>query len=121
MGLKIFSYFFFPITDLDESRLKVAKELGADMTFKITSRNGKEVAQQINKEFGPVDKTIECTGAESSIHTAIYVCFSDIFFIKLGFRNTLNLYSYPSAFNSKQFSFEKLLLFILSKLNNIFC
>lgn len=60
------------ITDLDESRLKVAKELGADTTFKITSRDGKEVAEQINKEFGNVDKTIECTGAESSIHTAIY-------------------------------------------------
>lgn len=62
------------VKDLDESRLKVAKELGADTTFKITSRDGKEVAEQINKEFGNVDKTIECTGAESSIHTAIYVC-----------------------------------------------
>ena len=49
------------------------------MIFKITSRNGKEVAQQINKEFGPVDKTIECTGAESSIHTAVYVCHCNYF------------------------------------------
>jgi len=59
--------------DLDENRLKVAKDLGADMTFKISSRDGKVVADQIRKEFGRVDKTIECTGAESSIHTAIYV------------------------------------------------
>lgn len=59
--------------DLDEGRLAVAKKLGANMTFKITSRDGKEVAQMINKEFGDVDKTIECTGADSSIHTAIYV------------------------------------------------
>ena len=59
--------------DLDESRLKVAKELGADMTFKITSRDGREVAEQVNKEFGKVDKTIECSGAESSVHTAVYV------------------------------------------------
>lgn len=60
------------VTDLDEGRLKIAKELGADMIFKVTSRDGKVVAEQIKKEFGRVDKTIECTGAESSIHTAIY-------------------------------------------------
>ncbi|XP_066923109.1 sorbitol dehydrogenase-like [Clytia hemisphaerica] len=64
------------ITDLDENRLKVAKELGADMTFKITSRDGREVAEQVKKEFGRIDKTIECSGAESSVHTAIYATAS---------------------------------------------
>jgi len=60
------------ITDLDEGRLKVAKELGADETFKISSRDGKVVAKEITDSFGLPDQTIECTGAESSIHTGVY-------------------------------------------------
>ena len=65
--------------DLDENRLRMAKELGADMTHKVTSRSGKEVAEQIQEKFGSIDKTIECTGAESSIHTAIYVSMKFVF------------------------------------------
>ncbi|KAK3739023.1 hypothetical protein QZH41_010481 [Actinostola sp. cb2023] len=60
------------ITDLDESRLAKAKELGADYTIKVESRDGKEVAKKVMEVMGPADKTIECTGAESSIHTGIY-------------------------------------------------
>lgn len=60
------------ITDLDENRLKMAAELGADETLKITSRDGKEVADQIQQVFGQADRTIECTGAESSIQTGIF-------------------------------------------------
>ena len=66
---------FCVFSDLDENRLEFAKSLGADMTFKITSRDAKEVAALINREFGQVDKTIECTGAESSVQTAVYVRF----------------------------------------------
>ena len=51
----------------------MAKKLGADEIFKVESRDGKVVAEQIEKKFGLADETIECTGAESSIHTAIYV------------------------------------------------
>ncbi|XP_031553122.1 sorbitol dehydrogenase-like [Actinia tenebrosa] len=61
------------ITDLDEGRLAKAKELGADYTIKVESRDGKEVANKILEQLGTAaDKTIECTGAESSIHTGIY-------------------------------------------------
>ena len=58
---------------MDAGRLQVAKQCGADNTFLITSRDGKVVAEQILDEFGFADQTIECSGAESSIHTGIYV------------------------------------------------
>ena len=61
------------VLDLDEGRLDLAKKYGADKLFKITSRDGKEVANIITNEFGQTNRTIECTGVESSIQTGIYV------------------------------------------------
>ena len=58
---------------MDEGRLAKAKELGADYTVKVESRDGKEVAEKIKGLLGLADKTIECTGVESSICTGIYV------------------------------------------------
>ena len=63
----------FSHSDLDDKRLEMAKKLGANYTFKIKSRDGREVSNEILKEFGESDKTIECTGVESSITSAIYV------------------------------------------------
>lgn len=58
---------------MDEGRLAKAKELGADYTIKVESRDGKEVAKKILEQLGTTaDKTVECTGVESSIHTGIY-------------------------------------------------
>ena len=58
-----------------------AKELGADYTVKVESRDGKEVAEKIKNDFGLADKTIECTGVESSICTGIYVSKTFLFFV----------------------------------------
>ena len=62
------------ITDLEENRLRVAKELGADYPVTVaTEDSSRAVARQIKKVLGyQVDQAIECTGAESSIATAIY-------------------------------------------------
>ncbi|EDO32810.1 predicted protein [Nematostella vectensis] len=60
------------ITDLDEGRLKKARELGADYTIKVESRDGRDMARKVQELLGPADQTVECTGAESSIHTGIY-------------------------------------------------
>lgn len=54
----------------------MAKELGAD--YQLTVKRGDE-PQQLAKTVADLleaqpDITIECTGAESSIQTAIYVC-----------------------------------------------
>ncbi|KAK3739025.1 hypothetical protein QZH41_010484, partial [Actinostola sp. cb2023] len=80
------------ITDLDEGRLAKAKELGADYTIKVDSRDGKEVAKKVMEVMGPADKTIECTGVESSIHTGIYATKSGgvIAIIGLG-ENDINI------------------------------
>ncbi|XP_026234723.1 sorbitol dehydrogenase [Anabas testudineus] len=62
------------VTDLSPERLKMAKELGAD--FQLTVKRGEE-PQQLAKSVAELlgaqpHITIECTGAESSIQTAIY-------------------------------------------------
>ncbi|OWF40804.1 sorbitol dehydrogenase-like [Mizuhopecten yessoensis] len=61
------------ITDIDESRLEVAKTLGATYTLKVTSRDPQEVAKQVENIMGDkAEITIECSGATPSIQTAIY-------------------------------------------------
>lgn len=57
------------ITDIDQSKLDLAKKMGADQTFLIDTKNfdDKKFAENLQKEFGyPPDITIECTGVESS-------------------------------------------------------
>ncbi|XP_035826645.1 sorbitol dehydrogenase isoform X2 [Aplysia californica] len=61
------------VTDIDESRLQKAKELGADYTVKVTSRDAQQTAQLVEEAMGEKpDITIECSGAPSSLQTAIY-------------------------------------------------
>jgi len=60
------------VTDLDENRLKMASQLGADEVFIVKSRDGREVAEEIKKKFGQATRTLECSGAESSIQTGIF-------------------------------------------------
>ena len=61
-------------TDLDENRLRIAKEMGATYTVKVTTRDSRALAKQIVDTLGcNPDRTIECSGAEPSIATAIYV------------------------------------------------
>lgn len=61
--------------DIDEKRLEMAKAVGADYTVLVKSRDGQEVARQIEEVMGQKPEiTIECSGAPPSIQTAIYVC-----------------------------------------------
>jgi len=62
------------ITDIDEHRLSVAKSLGADFTYRVTKKETRGLADDVAALFGGhrPDKTIECSGAESSIQLAIY-------------------------------------------------
>ncbi|CAH1252768.1 SORD [Branchiostoma lanceolatum] len=61
------------ITDIEAKRLEFARQMGADVTVHVTSRDGQEVADQVVQRLGcSPDVTIECSGAESSIHAGIY-------------------------------------------------
>jgi L-iditol 2-dehydrogenase len=52
----------------------MAKQLGADFVVKVTSKEPKEMAGQIEECFGEKPEiTIECSGAPPSIKTAIFV------------------------------------------------
>ena len=65
------------VTDLDEHRLHTAKKLGATYTLKVTTKNSRASARQIVDTLGcNPDKSIECSGAGSSLATAIYATLS---------------------------------------------
>ena len=49
--------------------------MGASYTVTVTTRDGHALAKEIEATLGcQPDNTIECSGVESSIATAIYVC-----------------------------------------------
>lgn len=51
-----------------------AKEVGADFTLQVAKESPLEVASRVESMLGgKPEVTIECTGAESSIQTGIYV------------------------------------------------
>jgi len=61
------------VVDLVENRLKVAKSLGADYVIQISpDEDTSQIVEKIKVQMGDlVDRTIECSGAESSIKLAI--------------------------------------------------
>nr|XP_046244811.1 sorbitol dehydrogenase [Scatophagus argus] len=83
------------ITDLSPERLKMAKELGAD--FQLTVKRG-EGPQQLAKSVEDIlgaqpHITLECTGIESCIQTAIYATRSGgvVVLVGLGSEMTVSL------------------------------
>ncbi len=60
--------------DISEHRLGVAKQMGATYTVHVDSKDSKAVAERVTSTMGGMaDVTIECTGVESSMQTAVYV------------------------------------------------
>ena len=54
--------------------MKVAKDMGADFVVHVDSRDAKVMAKKVEASLGCMpDITIECSGAEPSIQTGIYV------------------------------------------------
>ena len=59
---------------MDERRLDVAKDLGADRILKVTSDDPVKIAREVEAIMGEQpDVTIECAGADISTQTAVYV------------------------------------------------
>ena len=64
--------------DISESRLEVAKSLGADHTLLVGKEDSETLASKVADKLGAKsDVTIECSGAESSIRLAIFVIISE--------------------------------------------
>lgn len=89
-SLKIRIYFSF--LDLMQSRLDLAKQLGANETLLIKKDDVEEkTVQKIIELFGEEpDKTIDACGAESSIRLAIFVSF--LFFKKFQYKSYFIVY-----------------------------
>ena len=65
---------YLAYSDINESRLAFGKKMGADQIVVVDSRDARDVAAKIVDAMGAEpDITIECSGAESSIQSAIYV------------------------------------------------
>lgn len=63
------------ITDINASRLELAKKLGADFTFLLTRQdNGIDAGKRLKEQFDSTDFVYECTGAEMCTQMAIEVC-----------------------------------------------
>ncbi|XP_078698241.1 sorbitol dehydrogenase-like [Branchiostoma floridae x Branchiostoma belcheri] len=61
------------ITDIDDYRLAVAKEYGADHVIKVATNDSQALARTIADEMGgQPDVSLECSGVDSSFVTAIY-------------------------------------------------
>jgi len=77
---------------LVQSRLDLAKSLGADHTILLSRESDeKGVVQQVHKLLGKEpDKSIECSGAESSIRIAIQVAK---FYILLPLKTFLEIFT----------------------------
>lgn len=71
----LFVFFPFPCADLFSERLVMAKDLGADFQLLVKRGDGpKQLAKTVEDMLGTQPHvTIECTGAESCVQTAIYV------------------------------------------------
>jgi len=60
------------VTDIDESRLKLAKEIGADGVIGVKGMKPGQVAEAVKKELGKqADVTIDCVGAPMTMEAGI--------------------------------------------------
>jgi len=73
------------VTDISDSRLKVAKDMGADGTINVANKEPKALAAEVTAllERAP-DASIECSGADSSIQLGIYATKSGGTFVLVG-------------------------------------
>ena len=67
------------VTDINEGRLKIAKDLGATHIINSTGKTPEQIAEEVLEATGEADRpevAIECSGVESSIQSAALVCYT---------------------------------------------
>lgn len=69
--------------DMDESRLAIAKKLGADYAVNIQKQNLKQLVSDLTGGYG-VDVVLECSGAASAINAALDLIKKRGWFCQIG-------------------------------------
>ncbi|XP_066271368.1 sorbitol dehydrogenase-like [Branchiostoma lanceolatum] len=73
------------IADVNPKRLEIAKQMRADVTVHVTSRDSQEVADQVIGALGDnSDVTMECSGAQAGVQTGIYATKSGGVMVQVG-------------------------------------
>lgn len=73
------------ITDITDSRLTVAKQMGADFVLNVAGKDPKSLATEVASMLGGLpDSSIECSGAEASTRLGIYATKSGGTFVLVG-------------------------------------
>ncbi|XP_053372630.1 sorbitol dehydrogenase-like [Mercenaria mercenaria] len=73
MSAKVFGASSVCMTEVNETRIKLAKQLGADYVLNVTSKEPRDVAKSVEECFGEKpNMAIECSGAQSAMCAAIY-------------------------------------------------
>ncbi|KAK7500174.1 hypothetical protein BaRGS_00008721, partial [Batillaria attramentaria] len=87
------------ITDLVESRLELAKKMGATHTLKIESSDPEAVAQQVREQLGAMPEcAVECSGAQFSVHMAILVPLCEVVVREIEVRGSLRyMHTWPAC------------------------
>ena len=64
----------YPVLDIADNRLSLAKELGADHVIKVTTTCPQTLAKRIVSTMGSEPEvTVECSGTDFSFITGIHV------------------------------------------------
>jgi len=73
------------VTDIDDGRLKVARDMGADGVINAAGKDPKALAAEVVAWLGTApDATVECSGADSSVQLGIYATRSGGTFVLVG-------------------------------------
>ena len=70
-------------TNVDNERLKVAKQLGADYTINVQKENITDMVNQLTDNYG-VDVVLECSGSEAGVDTGLNLIKKRGYFTQIG-------------------------------------
>ena len=64
--------------DIAQNRLDMAQKLGADYPLLVDTKDAQEMAKKVHAAMGcEPNISIECSGAEQSVQTGVYVSIQD--------------------------------------------
>ncbi|VDN43460.1 unnamed protein product [Gongylonema pulchrum] len=80
LSAKAFGATEVAITDVMDSRLAIAKEIGADLTINVKDKSPDDVISILKDKFGELPETsVECVGFPESVELSIRVRLYSLF------------------------------------------